>query len=362
MLKKLALILTVLSLIFALIVPCFSVNAAIIEGGNIKVASVSGITGDEVLVPVTIEENPGIMAITVSITYNSDALEYKGYMFGDVVEDYTVVAHPDKKLIRFVNCESRNRYTDGTLLTLKFKIKDNATAEFHKIDIEYSAGDFCNWTLDKIMPNITEGGVEVAYNGNNCVHKKYGEWSKAAAASCEEGGAESRLCTTCGHVELRDTEPLGHEYDNKWTVIQPATETEEGVMVRYCKRCDDYVDRMKFSLEHTENDKINNNINAEVPIDDFSEGIFKEQFPDKELSESKPKPEGNKDNTDGAPSGTEKPGTIIESILPDIETDDGDVITTDQLLEKIREVIPNLDKILKVAEIAFAVLFYIMLI
>ncbi len=360
MLKKLLSVLLVLSLFVVAIVPCFSVNAAIIEEGNIKIASVSGITGDDVLVPVTIENNPGIMAITISITYNSSALDYTGYMFGDVVEDYTVVAHPNKKFIRFVNCESRNRYTDGTLLTLKFKIKDKATAEFHKIDIEYSLGDFCNWTLDKIMPTITEGGVDVAYNGNNCVHKKYGEWTKAAAASCEEGGAESRLCTTCGHVELRDTKPLGHEYDEKWTVTKPATETEEGVMVRYCKRCDDYVDRMNFKLEHTDGGKIDNNINAEVPINDYTEGIFKEQFPGKELSDSKPQLENSKD--DDVQSDVTDKIPLLESILPDIKTDGGEIITAEQILEKIREVIPKLDGVLKVMEIAFGVLIYIMII
>jgi len=395
MLKKLISFILVLCLTATLCVSGFTASAAIVNAGKIEIDRVSAVTGDTVVVPIRMTENPGIMAITISITYNSKALEYEKLLYGNIVNDYTVVAHPDKNIIRFVNCESRDRTATGALVYLQFKVKEDAEADFHEMDIEYSAGDFCNWNLDKIMPEVTPGGVEVAFNGNNCTHKKYGEWTVAAEPSCDESGLDQRVCQTCGHIDLRDNAPIGHVYSDKWTIDQPATKEQDGIMTRYCIRCDDYVDRITFSLSQSEEGNIKNEINEDVLVDDYTEEIFKEQYPDKELTDSKPaatkKEDNSSENKDSSSSGSDntsssdshqssdtdsknnvadkkddssKPDSnsdkkgntiteIIDSIAPEVENSAGESVS---VLEKIAEVFPNFENITNAFELAIIII------
>lgn len=371
MLKKLSLFFTTACLILSTCAFGLTASAAVVKAGTITIDTVSAVPGDEVLIPINISENPGIMAVTVSITYDSDALEYVRYYRGSILKDYTVVNHTDKSVVRFVNCESKDRLGDGLILSIKFRVKENAEVGMHKVDIKYSAGDFCNWKLDKLMPEVISGGVDVDFNGNNCSHKKYGEWTVAAEASCEESGAEQRTCQTCGHVEQRDTDPVGHEYSENWTVDQPATAEQDGIMTRYCIRCDDYVDRITFSLEQAEEGNIKNEINADTPVNDFTENLFKEQYPDKELTNSKPAKEKNSssssqtDSSQGEATYSQNESStdeekesnsvyqILDGIIPDVKNTDGEDIS---FIDKIAEVFPNFETLTNVLEIALIIL------
>lgn len=355
--KKIISVLLVLCLITGICTSQLSVSAKTVEKSKITVGTVSAVSGDTVVVPITMIENPGIMALTVSITYDSDILEYVSFYIGEIVYDYMVVDHPDKNLIRFVSCERQDKTANGALIRLKFKVKDTAEAGLTPISIEYSAGDFCNYNLDKIMPEIVPGGIDVAYNGSNCKHKSYGEWTIAAEPSCEENGAEQRICKTCGHIELRDTDPIGHIYSDTWTVDRPATAEQDGIMTRYCIRCDDYVDRITFSLAQSDEGGFENEVNATVPVNKFTESIFKEQYPDRELTSSK------------APSGNASSNSNDEG-----EASDGDLSHTggtdssssensdnDRLLQKAEEAIPSLGLILKFFKAALIALAVVLL-
>ncbi|MBR7133919.1 MAG: hypothetical protein IKD04_10360 [Clostridia bacterium] len=342
MLKRLAVLILCICLIFGGV---FGINASaeVIRGGHIKIDTVSGVTGNSVLVAVRIKDNPGIMAITVSITYNSKALTYEKFYLGNVIEDYTVVAHPDKNIIRFVNCESSDINKDGVLLYLRFKIKEDAEAELHEIGLEYSEGDFCNWDLDKIMPEVTTGGVDVAFNGNNCSHKKYGEWTVAAEPSCEEKGAEQAVCQKCGNVKLRDTDPIGHEYSDQWTVDKEATKEAPGEMSRHCIRCSKTVDRITFNLEQSEEGKIENKPGTQIPVTDkFAEEIFKEQYPGEELTPN---------------TSPEQSGDKVDNILGDALSN-----ANPEAADKLMEALPNFTGMIKIGFIAVMLLITLVLI
>lgn len=373
----------ILCLIITLFSNTFTFSAKEVYGATISIDKVSAVVGDTVIVPIRIKNNPGLMATTISITYNSDALEINYYYKGDFLRDYTVQPHPDKNIIRFVNCEAEDKIKDGVLVNLQFKVKDTADADFHEISIDYKSGDFCNYDLDRIMPKIETGGVEVAFNGSNCKHKKYGEWTVAAAPTCDECGAEQRVCNTCGHIELRDIAALGHTYSDSWTIDKPATKTEDGMMTRYCIRCDDYVDRITFSLAQAEDGKIDNTEGAKEENNKFLENLFKEQNKGKELTTSKPASNpNNAPNGFGSVSGTgnlpaensnsvldEKPsnqdsagtgltetiGSILEGsdILPNSTTNG---VTLSAILAKIAEVFPNFNTIANSFSVAIVLL------
>lgn len=292
----------VLTVLFISLCFCNTIAlAAVVEKSIITIATIDGITGDSVIVPITIEENPGISAITVSITYNSSALEFEEFINGNVLskQEMGVVAHPTRNIIRFVTSEVGNKKGNGTLVSLKFKIKDNAEATLHKIDLKYNQGDFCNWKLDKIMPRIIAGGVNVAYNGSNCPHKVYGEWSVAAVPSCEEQGMDSRICENCGHTDLRYNNPIGHEYSDVWTVDQEATPEQDGLMSRHCVRCSNFVDQISFKYEQSEDVDVENSVGNQTNTNDKIEEIFKEQNPDAELTPNIP-PTSNEDKNNSS--------------------------------------------------------------
>ena len=326
-----------------------AVSAADVCQGKIEVGTVEGITGDIVAVPIKLTENPGIMAVTVSITYDPEVLKYKGAYYGDIFNDYTVANHPDRKLIRLVICEMRNKTNDGNIIILKFQVKDNAKAELTKIGLEYSRGDFCNWNLDKIMPTVTSGGINVAFNGENCPHKNYGKWTVVSKPTCVDKGLDERVCELCGHKEYKDTDPIGHTYSDKWTVDRPATAEKDGTMSRYCIRCDDYVDRVSFSLEQSEESDIKNDIWSEIPDNNVGNELFKEQFPDEELTPNQEKP-------DDTPLDVED---IIGEIIPEAETPDGENVS---VLDKIAEAFPNYATWLKILIIAIVVLLILIII
>lgn len=362
MLKKFFSIIICICLLLCTSLPAISVSAAVIKKGNITVATVSGNTGDTVIVPITISDNPGIAGITVSITYDSSALEFVEDLMGDVIYEYLTKAHPAKNIIRLVTAESGNKYNNGTLLSLKFKIADKAKAGLYKIDIKYNEGDFCNWKLDRIMPTIAAGGVNVNLSTANCPHESYGEWSQAAIASCTESGAEKRTCNACGHVELRDTKPLGHEYSNEFTIDKEATENETGLMSRHCIRCKDFIDQISYTLEQSEEGKIDNTFNTNIPANDYINNIYKEQYP--QDNPDGQKPESSTPSISSNPKAPSEDGTASsEKATTDTENTDTllteekeDKILNNTIIGKIAEIFPEVDTILKIFKIAVILL------
>lgn len=342
--KRIICFISILTLLFGML--CIPAHADDYPDGHIIIDTVSAVTGDSVIVKINIENNPGIMAMTISITYDSNALTYEGFYRG-YLRDYTVADHPDKNLIRFVNCETGNRRNNDTIVSLKFKVKDNAEFGFYPISIDYKSGDFCNYWLKKLMPEITSGGVDVAFNGNNCSHKKYSDWETAAKPSCMEPGAEQRTCEKCGHVDIRETPAAGHDYEDFWTVDTPATADSSGTMSRHCKNCDAYTDLLTFSLEQSEENNLSNNSGSVIEQSDFTDKLVKEQLPEK--TEEKNTNNNQSEITSNSENTVEQ---IINSI---IENDDGPIA-------KILAAIPNVRKLGTVIITAIIVLLRLILI
>lgn len=320
-----------------------SVNAENYSDGHIIIDTVSAVTGDTVIVKLNMENNPGIMAMTISITYDSSALSYQKFYRG-YLRDYMVVDHPDKNLIRLVNCESINFRDNDTMISLEFKVKDNAEFGFYPISVEYKSGDFCNFNLKKFMPKITSGGVDIAFNGNNCSHKKYDEWQTVAKPSCENPGAEQRNCIKCGHADIKEIPAVGHDYEDLWTIDKPATAESSGIMSRHCKNCDSSTDTLTFSLEQSEEEKLQNNSGSVVNKSEFTDKLVKEQLPEK--SDEKPN-----EKTDE--NGKENSGEDIFTEI--VEGEDGPI-------EKITSAVPDLPKFMKIFFAAVVVLLSLLLI
>jgi len=274
---------------------------------TVQVDTVEANAGDTVIVKLRVINNPGIMAMTISITYDSSVLEFKQYYYGKVFSDYTLKEHPNRNIIRLVISEEEDIYGDGAIIGIRFKIADNAEAKLHSMTVEYTSGDFCNNDLVRLMPKITPGGVDVAYNGSNCGHRNYSEWTESIAPTCTDKGAEQRTCTKCGHVELRDTAPTGHDFEDKWTVDIPATKDSAGTMSRHCKYCTATTDETNFTLEHSEDGNIENIEDGSVPENEVTSSIIEEQHP--ELNDDKNESSENSTSSDNTTTSQENTGS-----------------------------------------------------
>lgn len=347
---------------------------------TVQVDTAKANAGDPVIVLLRIINNPGVMAMTISITYDSSALDYQYYYPGtEVFSDYTVKEHPSRNIIRLVISEETDKYNDGLIVGFRFNVAKDAEAKLHEMTVEYSSGDFCNNDLVRLMPKIVSGGVDVAYNGTNCGHRKCSDWTEIIAPTCTTEGAEQRTCAKCGHIELRNTDPAGHDYEDKWTVDIPATKDSAGTMSRHCKNCESTTDETNFTLQNSEDGNIQNEANGSVPDNDITSGIIVEQHPDlnKDETVSSEKPtssdetaSADKDNSEISSNSQdasqdinneslkeqekteEQIKDIIEIIAPD-KTDEEKAEITISINQKLREVFPKIDTITKVFRISF---------
>lgn len=276
--KSIFCIILVALMITAISVPCFAAEKVIVNQGVITIGKVSGNTGDTVIVPITIEDNPGIIAITISITYDSSALQLIEDLPGNVIYSHEIQDHPSKNLIRLVTLESLDRKNNGTLISLKFKIKPKTKAGLTEISIKYSSGDFCNWKLHRIMPEIIPGGVDVGLSEDNCPHKNYSDWTVAAIPTCLESGYDSRTCNDCGHVELRNNSPIGHEFSKDFTIDKAATKDESGLMSRHCIRCAEFTDQISYTLKDSTDGNIKNEFGNVAAPNDYVNNLVAEQI------------------------------------------------------------------------------------
>ena len=290
--KKILSILTAFILIFGVF---FALPVSAAAEPTITVSTVTAIPGDTVVVNVDIKDNPGIQAMTFTLSYDNSVVEYESYAKGGL-KDYTIVNHSNTGYVSFVNCENDNKKYNGTIFSVTFKVKDDAAAGEYPFKIcnispkdrgEDLSGCFANKEHTTITPIIINGKLTVGETCKNSGHK-FTDWEETTAPSCEGKGAKTRSCKRedCGHTEVKEIDALGHDFQDKWTIDKAATETEKGVMSRHCKRCDATKDQTFFDMEISEDKDFENKEETVVTPDKWEvlEEIIKEE---KETENSK---------------------------------------------------------------------------
>lgn len=257
---------------------CTSVSAENSQG-IITVTTEKAATGSSVIINLDMSENPGIMAMTISITYDSKALTYEGFRTG-YLRDIMVEDHPEKNLLRLVSCENMNKRNNDTIASIQFKVKDDASFDMHAVSVDYKPGDFCNWKLERLNPKIIPGGVDVEFNGKNCRHTEKSDWKTVAKPTCQGPGAKQRHCLKCQAVEIEDIPSAGHIFSDEWIVDRPATAELHGIMSRHCNNCDEVTDVLTFELDEVEDLGIDNTQNSFIPPSDKTDELIKEQKPE----------------------------------------------------------------------------------
>ena len=264
---------------FVSVIICFCVVVSLINVGiiayanngkacSIKIDTVSGYAGDTVTVNLNIENNPDIKAVTVSITYDSSALVFETYDNGTVFEEHIIKAHPSRNLLRYVMAKPGKTTCDGVILTLRFKIADNAKSGMYKIDLEYGGGDFYA-DSGVIMPEIKAGGVNVLPSkeeeqarqdaNQNSEQSTVGDFDTYDVNSNKSASSTQTYSASSNAAENSDTNamPVCVHTNTEWkTDIEP-TFKSDGHRNKICIDCREVLDEasiIKFIIGDSNRD------------------------------------------------------------------------------------------------------------
>ena len=267
----------------------------------------TAIPGDTIAVSVDMSENPGIMAMTFTVSYDNDAFTFSKYTLGRW-NDYTIIAHQDKGYVSFVNCEVKNRKYNGTMFTLYFTVNDTAAPGEHHFKIknidplkygEDLKGCFATKEHTPVTATIHNGSITIGKTCSNSGHT-FGEYETTLAPTCIATGLKSRSCNVCGHTESKELKKTEHIFEKDWTVDTVATAEQTGIMSRHCKNCSEVTDKVYYSVEESEENEFENQEEAVIPPEDWDklEEIEKENEQKEQEKEEAEKQQQEKDEND----------------------------------------------------------------
>ena len=185
---------------------------------SIAVGSAEGKPGDTVSVPITVENNPGIVALRVFVTYDAEVLRLTDIQDGTVFPagkntfNDNLQANPNTML--WMDGTSTTNYTaSGTLATLTFTILESAKDGISPIAVTYDSSSTFNVDLTDVTFNIQNGSVTVAKE-----EKLY------TATFVVDGTAISTKQYHEGETIVKPPDPVKDGYTFKgWTPSVPAT-------------------------------------------------------------------------------------------------------------------------------------------
>lgn len=140
-------------------------KSATVETPSVSVEQVSAAPGETVEVDISIENNPGILGATFTLTYD-EQLTLTNAQAGDAFGTLSMTK-PGKftSPCNFVwdgqELEEED-IKDGVILTLTFKVSDEAqVGENLSVDISYPANGVVDKNLDPVQPTMVGGGIAV---------------------------------------------------------------------------------------------------------------------------------------------------------------------------------------------------------
>ena len=201
--------------------------------------SVSGNPGETVSLQLHLTQNPGITGLRFLVSYDSDKLilesaEYTKLGGGGLI----AVNLKNNPFILLWNVALYEFTETGVLCNIKFKIKEDAAAGKVPLKITYGRGDCIDYDLKNLTMDITNGEVNVLYNGSNCDHARTKDVI-SKEPDCKETGILERVCEQCGTTTAtEDIETADHNY-GAFVVTKEPSYTEEGERQKTCSGCGD---------------------------------------------------------------------------------------------------------------------------
>ena len=140
-----------------------AVNDMVEDATRISLGEIKGKVGQEVVVPVTIENNVGISAFMFEVAYNTEDLTFVSAELGGVLDKGVLITQVDEenqRLIVLWYSTEGDVSADGEMLPLTFKINDTASGTYD-LSVRYLAEDIINEARDEIICSIESGKILV---------------------------------------------------------------------------------------------------------------------------------------------------------------------------------------------------------
>ena len=137
------------------------------SGFGLSVESVKASAGDKlVTVRISVKDNPGILGMRFSVSYDESVLTLTGALNGDAVSRILTLTKA-KTLCSGCNFVwdgieiDTEDVKDGTVLELQYRVSDSAAAGNYPITIRYNSGDIVDNDLQKLSPYIQNGYISI---------------------------------------------------------------------------------------------------------------------------------------------------------------------------------------------------------
>ena len=211
-------------LIVALFVSCLAFSASAEGTPTLRLSNVSAGRGDEVTVDIVMEDNPGVMGITLTVSYDQTRLQLISLNDGVLTGWFVSTGAVGKAA-----WTGSSDYTgNGVILTLKFKVLDEAPLGDAFVTITEQLNS--NYDEQEVKYTVVPGNVNVA-----CAH----EWDEGVVTkepTCAEEGVKTFTCSKCNETRTESMKKAEHSSDGGKVTKQP-TCTEKGVKTYTCKVC-----------------------------------------------------------------------------------------------------------------------------
>lgn len=182
------------------------------------------------------------LSTTIGISGDlKDIKSSKGAIRLPIFEDITVVLNhtPQVTELKMNSVPTKNIYElfeefDASGLVIE-ATKDDGSVE---IVTDYTVTGFETNSVGTKTVVISYGGKSVSFDVEVAHTHTWSEWQTVFSPNCLDKGSEKRVCSVCKETEMRDVDPLGHNWEEDFTVdIQPKCETAGSKSI-HCSRCD----------------------------------------------------------------------------------------------------------------------------
>lgn len=169
--------------------------------------------GENIMIPVKIENNSGFMGFSVIVTYDKSVFEpvsvTKGSIISGLFNDSIETA--DNNSFKVVYSGTGNVISDGILFNLEFEVNKNVSGK-HEIELSYSQPDTFNESWEKVELSCEKIETIVTVNGTTVAPTTVYETTTVPVSTqpAETTTAKVELTTAAGET-TRPTEPHSTE-------------------------------------------------------------------------------------------------------------------------------------------------------
>lgn len=175
---------------------------------EIAFGQVSAKCGEQITVPVTIQNNPGIASFRFRVAYDPSALSYVSAAKGEAMQGGTlnVAYQTEDEELAITWFDIKNVTGDGVIFNLVFDVSDTARGECPLI-VTYLPEDIVNASWQQVEVLVTNGLVKFGSNITGTI-TSFGDASGEVTIKLLQGDTEiTTTTTTTGNYTMNSISP-----------------------------------------------------------------------------------------------------------------------------------------------------------